>query len=122
MANYWYDLAKGVYYTQTPSDSDPRVNYHVGYSPDQGIYACTCPGFQFNKRCKHIDREGPALAEYAEDRERPVESEEKDSDPSNEVGLSVSLNNNVFKEVDSDTVSWLIESLSPGDTVTVRRG
>lgn len=117
MANYWYSEERGVYYVQTPSDSDSRVNYHVGYSPGDGVYACTCPGFQFNKRCKHIDREGPGLAEYAEDRERPVE-QEKGLD----VKLSVSLNDNAFKEVDLDTVRWLIVSLSTGDTLTVRRG
>jgi hypothetical protein len=38
------------------SDTNPEVRYLRTQDLVEGTQTCTCPGFQFHGRCKHLER------------------------------------------------------------------
>ena len=39
---------------RVPSSRDPHTVYEVTHDPLTGSLMCTCPGFSFRGRCKHV--------------------------------------------------------------------
>lgn len=37
------------------SDSEEGLIYYVMYMPDDGAFLCTCRGWRFNGKCKHME-------------------------------------------------------------------
>ena len=112
------------------SDSDYNKHYKVTYNSETDEFSCECPAHKFgrSKLCKHISRVEDSLVSQIEE-ELKVQEEactdaqlaesETTSDPTQ---LVVSFNDGPYKALSWDSVSWLVENMGTGQTVSIRKG
>ena len=129
-----------IFSTFEASDRDPNYSYQVLYDAEKALFSCSCPAFQYRStaRCKHIRRAEDDLLGEADAYYIPPELDgdwhneglsitsdrislntSTDQDES-ETRFFVSLNYGAWKEIDQDTLDWLLADLNDL-TVSVRK-
>ena len=127
-----------IFSTFEVSDSDPNYSYQVLYDADKALFSCSCPAFQYRStaRCKHIRRAEDDLRSEADTYYFPPELDGdwhdeglsitpdrislNTSTHESEPRFFVSLNYGAWKEIDQDTLDWLLADLNDL-TVSVRK-
>lgn len=139
------DTVNQVATTQVSSDSNPFAKYDVTYNfGGDGEFRCSCPAFTFRQSdaytCKHIQRVDLDLIDAVDDAlgwnetPEPVlttdpaaftltnESFKQTGDPVEDPRKFVaSLNGGPEASFDEDTLVWVLNSISAGDEIVVRR-